>query len=214
MKTLGRVLLIDSVGIIRAGLASLLLGEAPQTVIEEAETLEEAMEASQRGPWNLVVIDPVLERGDGVELVRQLRREHGDVPILVFTAGSESHLGLAAMLAGANGFLPKRTRLPELIEVLTRLMTGGEHASPALQKRVGDSRSPFGKVAGFAALSAAERRVLRELSHGKTAKEISRASGVGASTIGTYRARILAKLHLSTTADLVRYAVEQKLHVA
>jgi DNA-binding NarL/FixJ family response regulator len=114
-------------------------------------------------------------------------------------------------MAGANGFISKGARLTEIEEALGRVAQGHEHASAELKERVSASRSPFGKRGGFAALSEAERSVLRELGRGKTVKDIARITGVSSSTVGTYRGRILSKLELRTTAELVRYVVQHRL---
>jgi DNA-binding NarL/FixJ family response regulator len=209
-----RALLIEPSDIVRAGIVSVIQRVAPHIVIEEAGSYEAALAAAVRGPWSVIVIEPAFPAGDGVELLTVVCAANADTPTLVFSSGTEGRLGLAAMQAGARGFLSKMAARTELVAALAKLAEGGLHMSDGLQNLVSDSQSPFGRARGYAALSEGERFVLAELARGRTAKEIAVAGRVTSSTVGTHRARILVKLGLRTTADLIRYAVEHRLHAA
>lgn len=213
VKNLCRILLIDPLPVVRAGLTALVQRAAPQATVVVVGSAEQMRAEAKCGPRSLIVVDPAFEHGDGAgsALVRELRAINPDARILVFSEGTEAIVGLTAILAGANGFLPKVAAEAEIEAVLARLAAGGEHTSEALRERVSESRSPFARRSGFAALSAAERMVLHEFGRGQTVKDIARHAGVASSTIGTYRGRILKKLGLRTTADLVRYACEHML---
>ncbi len=209
MDTNLRVLLVDPAGIVRAGLTALIRTAHPEVVVTEAETEHEALAAAKRSPWDLFVVEPGLAESDGIELVRKLRRLHPHTPIVAFSSASEKHQGGSAVRAGASCFLSKSAPCAAIIAMLSSLTSGDDSNAYDL---LCASHASCARPDGYAALSETERMVLREIGRGQAVKEIARTRGISASTVGTHRARILKKLRLQTTAELVRYVIEHHLH--
>jgi DNA-binding NarL/FixJ family response regulator len=130
--------------------------------------------------------------------------------VLVLSGHAEEVYAVHALRAGAAGYLEKAQAPGVLVEAVRRVHGGGRYISGALAEQLA------GRLGGEAApdhsrLSARELDVLRLMGAGLSLKEIGARLGVNAKTISTYRARILAKLRLKTSADIVRYALEQRL---
>jgi len=206
-----RVLLADSIGIIREGLAALIRRLIPEAAIEHAETADEIKAAMRGGPWRLIVFNPALPSEDGVALIRLARMENRGTPVLVFTMLNEGQFGVAALDAGATGYLEATARSVEIVGALRALLDGGVYLSPRLSALWNEHGRVRNTRKGFAALSTRERRVLRALAEGAGVKEAAQALGVTPSTIGTYRVRLLKKLKLKSTGDLIRYVAESRL---
>ncbi len=183
----------------------------PEAAIEHAETALEIKAAMRGGPWVLIVFNPALPADDGMGLIRLARAENPDTPILVFTLLDENQFGVAALSAGATGYLAATARAPEILTALETLLSGGRHLSARLAGLWQEQRATRPRRNGFASLSTRERRVLRALADGSGVKQAALTLGVSPSTIGTYRVRLLRKLKLRTTADLIRYVAESRL---
>lgn len=197
--------------LVEAGLTAILAKVFGRVSVVAVASCAAAMEVAGTGTWRLIVVEPALPDGDGLALVQRLRGAHPTVPIFVLSHASERHFGPAALNAGANGFLPKTASCAEIARGLARLAQGHEYASEFVRDLARASRSPFAPREGYAALSLKERAVLHALVSGMTPKEVAIRLGVAPSSVGTYRGRLLQKLKLRTTGELIRYGVEHRL---
>lgn len=206
-----RILLADSIGVIREGMAALVHRVLPDAAITQTETAGEFKAAACSGPWRLIVFNPALPADDGVGLARLARTKNPDTPILIFTLLDEGQFGVAAVEAGATGYLEVTARSLEIMAALRALLEGGRYISPRLERLWQEHGNARAARNGYAALSTRERRVLRAFADGSGVKQAALTLGVSPSTIGTYRVRLLKKLKLRTTVDLIRYVAENRL---
>lgn len=203
-----RILLADAHGVVRQGLRTLLRPAFKQVSFVETETSAATVAASQRENLQLIVLALKLPDYDGLATLRQCT----GAPILVFTAFSEEQMGVAAIAAGASGYLCKTATNAEVVTAVTIMLEGRESFSPLLRELLARHRTGGARLAGLAALSNRERAALREFDHGCTVKEAAARLGLGASTVSTYRGRIMRKLGLRTANELVRCLAEHRLH--
>ncbi|WP_438481889.1 response regulator [Oleiharenicola lentus] len=203
-----RILLADDHGLIRDALPRAIRKKIPTAQFEKVSNAFEAEGAIVATDFDLVVLDLGLPGAGELETLRRLRVLRPHLPILVFTSFSEEKMGRAALDAGANGFLAK-TADPALIAIAaSETLAGRGYVSEKL-KELRTSRPPFGTSTH--SLSARELEVLTDLGRGLGQKEIAARLGVSVPSVATYRARIMEKLRLRTTADLLRYVVENRL---
>jgi DNA-binding NarL/FixJ family response regulator len=147
----------------------------------------------------------------GLEVLKELRRERPKLPVLVLSAHSEDQLALRLLKGGAAGYLTK-DRAPEvLLSALRKVARGGKYVSESLAEKLVSRLASNGTKARHETLSDREYQVVRMIASGKTIKEIGKELFLSVRTVSTYRARALEKMNMKTNAELMRYALENKL---
>jgi two-component system invasion response regulator UvrY len=205
-----RVLLVDDHAVVREGLKRILADVPEIVVVREAGTATEALEATRTETYDVVLLDVSLPDGNGFDILKHLKEKHPTLPILIFSVHAERQYVARALQLGAAGYLTKRSAPRELVTALYRVVQGERYISSALIEHVIDLLSePY--RAGQTTLSEREDQVLRRLASGQTMKEIAYDLSLSIKTVSTYRTRLLKKLGLRTTPDLVRYALQQGL---
>jgi two-component system invasion response regulator UvrY len=205
-----RLLLIDNHAVVREGVKRILAGEPDIVVAAEAACAHEVSKALGAGAFDLVVLDISLPDHSGLDILNHLHTTHPDLPVLIFTEHSECQYVVHALKDGATGYLLKSCSPQELITAIRQLCRGERYISAALVNHlvheVAETERPL-----HATLSPREDQVLRLLAAGKALKEIAYELGLSVKTVSTHRRRVLNKLRLHTTAELVRYALRHGL---
>lgn len=205
-----RILLADDHDVVRRGLHGLLSDRPGWQVCAEAIDGREAVELALRHRPHIVVLDLSLPALNGVEAIRQIRREVPETEILVYTMHESEQLAREALLAGARGFVVKSDSLSHLVEAIEALARHRAFVTPRMAGAVEEGpasgrRSPV--PAADQRLTSREREVVQLLAEGKSNKELSVILGISVKTVETHRAAIMRKLRLGAFADLVRYAI-------
>jgi DNA-binding NarL/FixJ family response regulator len=201
------VLLIDDHPIVRQGLAGVLAAEFHDLRIAEAADGVSAFEKLTVGAWDLVLLDLTLPGDGGLVVLRRIRREFPSIPVLVVSMHPVDQFAQRALQAGAVGYVPKGADPAALVRAVRTALAGGRHVPEELQEAARLERDP----PRHDVLSDREYQVLRMIGAGRTVSEISAELGLSVKTISTYRARILEKLQLRTSAELIHYAVVNRL---
>lgn len=207
-----RFLLVDDHALVRAGVAQLLASHF-EAEITEAASFREGLTQFERSSYELAILDVSLPGRGGLELLSALKERQPKLPVLMLSMHSEEQFAVRAIRGGASGYLTKSAAPAEVIAAVEKLLSGGryltatlaEHLAAALQGQVGAEGS------GVQKLSDRELEVLRLLAAGKNGKEVADELSISFKTVSTYRTRILAKLNLRTTAELLSYAVRLEL---
>lgn len=208
MKSLIRVFIADDHAIMREGLRRILNDRSDIRVVGEAATSEEIFERLEESDPHVLLLDISMPGPGFLETMRQLREE--EVRILVVSLYPEEQFGLRALKAGAAGYLTKDRSADELVDAIRRVHSGRRYLSETLADRLA-SELANGEGEPHEELSEREFQVMQMLGEGMTIGEISERLSLSPKTVSTYRTRILQKLDLRTTADIVRYAVENEL---
>jgi two-component system, NarL family, invasion response regulator UvrY len=187
----------------------LLAEEFPGAGIEEAGDDVAALALTESEPFDLVLLDLSMPGRGGLELLKDIRARGLDVPVLVLTLRSEHQYAERALRAGASGYITKEAPVDELLVAVRKVIAGGRYLSLTVAERLAAGLA--GVHANHEALSDREIEVVRRLAAGASVKEIALELHLSEKTISTYRSRSLSKLGLRTTAELVRYALEQQL---
>lgn len=146
---------------------------------------------------------------DGFELLRELKDRSPHSRILIHTMHTEEQFGVRALRAGADGFVTKDRPVEELLNAIRRVHGGKRYISPNLAERLADAVTRGGEGnAQPDSLSDREHQILRMIVSGKSPTDIANELHLSIKTISTYRARMLEKLNLQTTADLIRFGLE------
>jgi len=201
------VLIVDDHLLVRQGLRQVLSHEFRDIVLSEAGTAQEALARVKSRPWGLVILDVSLPDGDGFSVLREIRALSPQTAVLMLSIHADSLYASRSWELGAAGYVSKSSSRSDLVKAVKEVLDG------KLCFRESTSRGGGGPSAGarHANLSAQELKILSLLAAGRRSVEIATQSSLSAKTVSTYKRRILNKLGLKSTADLVRYAIEHKL---
>jgi len=157
----------------------------------------------------VVVLDYSMPSQDAPAVIEKLLRLSPRIKILVLTVHENIHYAVRVLEAGAHGYLIKSAAVDELVEGIDTVHHGGIHVSRQISQEVLQHlRRPKRERVGLASLSQREFDLLRMLGAGKSLQESAKQMKISTSTASTYRARIMDKLKLTTTAELIRFALE------
>lgn len=207
-----RCLIADDHPVVRAGLVALITAHADMDRPGEAGTAAEALERIRSEQWDLVILDISLPDASGIDVLRRIRREFPALPVLILSAHPEEQFAVRSLRAGASGYVNKQQAPGELITAIRRVLAGRRYVSAELAEHLAASLDPA-HAAGepHESLSDREFEVLRLLGAGLAVSGIAERLHLSVKTVSTYRARILDKLGLETTAELVAYAIRAGL---
>ncbi len=207
-----RVIICDDHPIVREGVRMIIQRQKDIAIEEEASSGQELLSKLPGHECDVIILDIGLPGGpDGIELLKILSRDHPGTPVLVMSMHPESQLGMRSIKAGASGYLVKGSEPSELLAAIRKLAAGGKYISAGLAEQLAEEVSRKGAHPAHEKLSDREYRVLCLLASGKGVSEIASELFLSPATVGTYRSRVLSKLNLNNTAELVRYAVEHGL---
>jgi two-component system invasion response regulator UvrY len=206
-----RVLIADDHAVVREGLKRLLAG-LPETVeVGEAGTAHEALALARRSQWDVALLDIAMPGGTGLDLLKQLKRVQPALPVLVLSMYPEEQYALLVLKAGACGYLTKESATDQLLTAVQAARRGQRYASPEIVGRLVAALAVEKDESPQKDLSDREFEILRRIARGDGISRIAQSLSLSVSTVGTYRARLLRKLGLRQTAELVAYAVRHGL---
>lgn len=201
-----RVLLADDHEIVRDGLKRILGATSDVQVTGEAKDGDEALALVKAHDYDLAVLDMSMPGISGLDLIKRLQLEKPRLKLLVLSMHGEQQYAARALKAGAAGYLNKDSAAEQLLGAIRKVAAGGVHVSEAAAAGlVRGVRAPHEK------LTDREFEVLRLLADGRSPAEIGEKLHLSVKTVSTHKANIQDKLGLGGTAELVRYALEQKL---
>ena len=206
-----RFLLVDDHPLIREALERTLAAEFPGSVFASVATQHEALAAVDADGCETVILDLSLPGRDGLTLLGEIKDRSPHARILVHTMHPEDQMGIRALRAGADGYITKDRPVPELLAAVRKLRAGQRHISAALAERLADVVTRGGSKELTDTLSDREHQILRMITASKTPTEIAEELHLSVKTISTYRTRILEKLGLHTTSDLIRFGIDHGL---
>lgn len=206
-----RVLIADDHAILRRGLRDILVREVKGAVCEEAQNAQEVLSLVQSHDWDLVILDVSMPGRSGFDVLRDLKRMRPNVPVLVLSMHPEDQYGTRVLKAGASGYMNKESAPEELIKAIRKVLAGGRYVSPTLAEKLALDLSAEAEQPLHHRLSDRELEVLRMIGLGKTISHIAEELHLSVTTVSTYRARILEKMNLTNTEELIRYALSNQL---
>ena len=179
--------------------------------VDLAKTGEEGLEAYGRRAFDVVLLDVSMPGMSFIETLKRLRDEHPSVKILVLSVHPEDQFAVRALRAGASGYVTKDHSATELLDAVRRVFRGSRYVSDTLAERLASFVDPRFEGMPHERLSDREFEVLRSLGTGLSVKEAADELHLSPKTVSTYRARLLEKMGLSGTADIVRYVAAHGL---
>jgi two-component system, NarL family, invasion response regulator UvrY len=206
-----KILVADDHAIVRKGLKQILLDEYPFGEIEECSNTEELLSKAIDGRWDVIISDISMPGRSGLDALHQIHEAHPRVPVLILSMHPEEQYAIRALKAGASGYCSKDLAHDELVNAIRRVLSGRKYITPTLAETLASQLDQETQAEPHKCLSDREFEVFKLLAAGKSVSEIAESLRLGATTISTYRSRILSKMNLRTNSDLTRYALENKL---
>lgn len=202
-----RVLIADDHKIVRDGLRRILAATSDIEVVAEAASGDETLALVKANDYDVAMLDLSMPGLAGIALVKRLKAEKPKLRVLVLSMHGEHQYAARALKAGASGYLTKDSASEQLVGALRKIAAGGVHISDAAAASLVGSAQP----AAHEGLSDREFEVLRLLVEGLGPTEIGEKLHLSVKTVSTHKTRILEKLKVGSTAELVRYALQHKL---
>jgi two-component system invasion response regulator UvrY len=206
-----RVLIADDHPLLRRGLRQMIQETPDMVVADEAADGREALSKAATGDYDVVLLDITMPFSSGMDVVSQLRIERPTLPVLMLSMHPEEQYAVRALRAGASGYLTKESAPEELVAAIRKVSTGGTYVSASLAERLAAMVQRDGEALPHETLSLREAQVMCMIASGKTVTEAAREMSLSVKTVSTYRARILLKLKMKNNAELMRYALKNRL---
>ncbi|HOK77574.1 MAG TPA: response regulator transcription factor [Verrucomicrobiota bacterium] len=203
-----RILVVDDHALIRRGLRQVIGEGWKDAVVGEARNASEALEQIYTKNWDVVVADITMPGRSGLDLLREIKAANPKLPVIILSVHAEEELGVRAIRSGAAGYVSKECAPDQLVEAIRKVLSGGRYIGPKLAEKIAqyigsDIEKPLHET-----LSDREYEVLSMIGEGKTPTEIAKALSLSVKTVSTYRSRIMAKMKLKATPELIRYAIQ------
>jgi DNA-binding NarL/FixJ family response regulator len=206
-----RVLIADDHAILRRGLIEILAHEFKGAVWGEAATAEGTLAEVRNHDWDLVILDLNMPGRSGVDILADLKRLRPKLPVLVLSTYPEEQFGKRMLQTGASGYLTKSTTPEELVKAMRKVLAGGRYVSAALAEKLAWELGQNPEQLLHESLSNRELEVLRMLAFGKTVTQTAEELHLSQTTVSTYRTRILEKMKMSSSVELMNYALRHHL---
>ncbi len=204
------VLIADDHAIVRQGLKQILSDTDDLVVAGEADDGVEALQLARNCQWDVFLLDISMPNRNGIDTLKQLKKECPRLPVLILSMHPEEQYAVRAIQSGASGYLTKQGAPAELVAAIRKVARGEKYISAALATRLAEV------IAGgdrplLEKLSDREHEVLRLIASGRTLTQVAEELNLSVATVSTYRARLLEKLALKSTAELIHYGMRQGL---
>ncbi len=205
------VLIVDDHPLLRQAIRQVIEDHFSSPVVREASTGEEALRIARTEPVELAVLDVILPDYSGLTVLKRIKQLRPQIKCLMLTIHDGPQYLRLALRHGASGYLTKESAPEELRDALRTMLAGGRYVT----ERLAGELTPRGRDENSGLerelLSARELEVLCLLAKGRTVSQAAKRLKLSVKTVSTYRSRLLEKLQLQTTADLIRYAVDHRL---
>lgn len=207
-----RILVVDDHAVVRAGVAHFLQDVPDMEVAGEAGNAQEAIRLVRSRDWDIVLLDIAMPDKSGVEVLKQIKREKPELPVLILSMHPENRYAVQILRSGASGYVQKEALATDLVNAIHTILKGHKYISPAVADLLtvdpftADGQKPLHEL-----LSAREYQIFCKLGHGEGVTKIADDLCLSVKTVSTYRSRVLEKMNMTNNADIIYYAIKQNL---
>lgn len=206
-----RVLITDDHAVVRQGMKQILRDTDDLVVGGEAENGVQAIKMLREGEWDMVLLDISLPDKNGIEVLKQVKKEHPRLPVLILSMYSENQFAIRSLKAGASGYLCKQSAPEQLVTAIRQVAQGRKYLSPQMAEELANSIGADSEHLPHEGLSDREFQTLRLIASGKTLSQAAAELSLSVKTVSVYRARLLEKMKLKNNAELTHYAIKNHL---
>ena len=206
-----KILIADDHPVVRKGLREIIEETSDMEVADEASNGQEVLAKVFKKDFDVVLLDISMPGRSGLDILKELKSQLPKLAVLVLSIHPEEQYAVQVLKAGASGYLTKKSAPEELVSALRKVSAGGKYVSPSLAEKLASALETGREKPPHETLSAREYEVMRKIASGKTSTEIARELFLSPKTISTYRTRILEKMRMKNNAELIRYAIKNRL---
>lgn len=206
-----RILIADDHAIVRKGLKQILLDQYPAAIIGEVADAENLVASTINEKWDVVICDMSMPGRSGLDALHQIKQLSPKLPVLIMSMYPEDQYALRVLKAGASGYLGKETIHDDIVKAIETVLRGKKFITPGIAEKLADAFETDTNRLLHENLSDREFDVFKLLATGKSVTEIGEQLSLSATTVSTYRSRIMDKMSMRSNADLTRYALENNL---
>jgi DNA-binding NarL/FixJ family response regulator len=206
-----RILIADDHSLIREGLKKILLESLPFAEVIDVSDSAELLKLAMNEQWDIIISDISMPGQSGIEVLKQIKVHVPNTPILMLSMHAPEQYAVRAIKAGASGYLTKESAPYELVTAVQQILLGKKYITNRVAEVLAGSLESYSNKLPHEQLSDREFEVLRMIVEGKSISEIGDILSLNVNTISTYRSRIMEKMNIRNNADLVKYAMENKL---
>lgn len=210
-STMINVLIADDHPVVRQGIKQILAEDSEIGELGEAKNSQEVMEQVRKGDWDVIILDITMPGRGGLDTLKEIKGEKPKLPVLILSIHPEDQYAVRALKAGAAGYLTKESAPDDLIKAIKKVNIGGKYISNSLAEKLALHLERDAQKQPHEGLSDREYQVLCMIASGKKVKDIVESLFLSVKTISTYRARILEKMKMKSNADLIHYAIQNRL---
>ncbi|TFH36695.1 MAG: response regulator transcription factor [Dehalococcoidia bacterium] len=206
-----RLLIADDHAVVRQGIRQILSDAPEMQIVAEASTGLEALELVRNERVDVVILDLSMPGLSGMETVKRIRQDCPNVPILVLSMHSEEQYAVRAIRSGAAGYLTKDSAPEELVAAVRSVARGHKYVTETLAERLAFEIERGSDRLAHETLSDREYQVMLLMAEGLRGQDIAERLALSSKTVSTYRARLLRKMNIGSSAELTRYALRHRL---
>lgn len=206
-----RVLVVDDHAVVRSGIMHIIAEAKDILSVDEAARASQALELARSKDYDIIVLDVRLPDGSGLDVLKQIRTFKPQQHILMLSMYPERQYATRALKAGALGYLTKDSIPNELVAAIHKVARGERYVSESLGEFLANQMGKRDGREPHELLSDREYQVMCMFASGKTVSQIAKELALSVKTVSTYRTRLLEKMALGTTAELIVYALERGL---
>lgn len=206
------ILVVDDHAVVRAGVQYFVADLPDMQIGGEAATAQEAIRLIRSQHWDIVLLDIAMPDKSGVEVLKQIKREKPQLPVLMLSMHPENRYAVQILRSGASGYVQKEALATELVNAIHTILRGHKYISPAVAELLtADPATLDMNKALHEILSAREYQIFYKLGQGEGVTKIADELCLSVKTVSTYRSRVLEKMNMSNNADIIYYAIKQNL---
>jgi DNA-binding NarL/FixJ family response regulator len=205
------VILADEHEVVRSGLTAIFKDSQDIIVRAGAANIDDLANMLFFGIDDILIIELVTMKHDGIDAIRKIRRKYNRIKILVLTSDRGFEMADRALKAGAKGYITKDSSASQIVDAVRNLARGRRPISEHISEKLIFDFVNDDKPEAHRSLTAREMDVFLRIARGGSCTEIARYLSLSAKTISTHKSRIMDKLNFSSTSDLIQYAIAHKL---
>lgn len=206
-----RMLIADDHAVVRSGLKQMLSEYVDFSVAGEAANGLEVLKKLREQPYDLLLTDMAMPGRSGIELIKLVKAEHPKLAILVLSMHKEEQYAVRALKAGARGYLTKESAPDQLVSAIRKVAGGGVFISASVAERLALDLNGNHEADPHTLLSDREFQIFRMIVSGASLGSIADELSLSVKTVSTHKARILQKMRMTSSAELIHYAIRHQL---
>jgi two-component system, NarL family, invasion response regulator UvrY len=206
-----KILIVDDHSAVRNGLKLILQSRFENLYFGEAESARQCVSQLSQERWDMIILDINLPDKNGLELLNEIKEKGITVPVLIFSFHPEDQIAIRAIRLGAHGYVAKDATDSELILAVDMVLHGNKYVSKRIASLMITNIQNGQEKEPHELLSEREFHTFMAIALGKPISSLAEELSLSISTVNTYRARVLDKMNMKSNAEIIRYAIENKL---